>query len=297
MAPLEPAFKRIYRQPESSVNDKAAIYAIIANNFHGSSWLLAAALLQGILTWTFPTVITFLPALVILAYRTLDMLLIMSGVLPNRYMQGILPGKTSAQIPDETGRFGETMSSEKVVVIILASRSNHPLGILYPGYQKIVKYFNAMHEDLEKNRKKYGYLSSTAWISLSDPSRTAAREIMHIFYFKSIGGLNEFAHGAAHRAGWDWWNHTVKEHPDLSMMHELYEVPAGNWENIYLNYWPASFGSSVFPIRRTPEISKTGELEVEESFEKGTEGTEWIGGLIDASKASLLTSEQRMGRS
>lgn len=131
---------------------------------------------------------------------------------------------------------------------------------------------------------------------------------MHIFYFQSMEGLNKFAHGTAHRAGWDWWNRTVKEHPELSMMHELYEVPAGNWENIYLNYWPAGFGklcqqvqmsekghfssnvnlgSSKFPIRKTGS----------QSYEKANHGeSEWISNLVDASKMQLETREQRMGR-
>lgn len=69
---------------------------------------------------------------------------------------------------------------------------------------------------------------------------------MTVFYFQSLEGLRRFSHGPSHRAGWDWWNRTVKEHPDLSIMHEVYEAPAGSWENVYINYWPTSFGMYTF---------------------------------------------------
>jgi hypothetical protein len=107
------------------------------------------------------------------------MVLIMYGILPNRYMDDVVLGKMSAQLPDETGDFGNKVSHGTVVVMILSSRSNQyalfllplllkkvsnfsfslfansPLGILYPQYQSISKYFNKMHEEAEKNRKEY----------------------------------------------------------------------------------------------------------------------------------------------
>lgn len=58
-----------------------------------------------------------------------------------------------------------------------------------------------------------------------------------------MAGLHRFAHAPAHRAGWDWWNRTVKEHPYLSIMHEVYEAPAGAWESIYVNYKPIGLGT------------------------------------------------------
>jgi hypothetical protein len=137
---------------------------------------------------------------------------------------------------------------------------------------------------------------------------------MHVFYFQSMEGLHKFAHGTAHRAGWDWWNRTAKEHPELSMMHELYEVPAGNWENIYLNYWPAGFGklcqqvqmlkwdllfsnvnigSSKFPIRKTGSTSYEN---VKDDLDESSDKMQWISNLVDASKIELETRENRMGR-
>lgn len=48
----------------------------------------------------------------------------MYGFRPNPYMKGIIPGKISAQVPDEMGQFGEQPSSKTVVVLLLGSRSN-----------------------------------------------------------------------------------------------------------------------------------------------------------------------------
>ena len=65
---------------------------------------------------------------------------------------------------------------------------------------------------------------------------------MTVYYFRSMAGLHKFAHAPAHRAGWNWWNRTVKEHPHISIMHEVYEAPAGAWESIYVNYKPIGLG-------------------------------------------------------
>ncbi|TQB77081.1 hypothetical protein MPDQ_005567 [Monascus purpureus] len=284
MAPLKPLVQPTDTRP-STAPSNAPLYAIIFDNFQKSTWFLIAASLQGLLTWLFPTVLTFLPALFILAYRALDPVLIMYGLRPNPYMKDVIPGKISAQVPDETGQFGEQPSRKTVVVLLLGSRSNHPLGILYPEYQKIEKFISEMMQDLETNREEYTFLTSSSWISNSDSIRNVARETMTVFYFQSLEGLHRFSHGPSHRAGWDWWNQTVKEHPNLSIMHEVYEAPAGSWENVYMNYWPTSFAKAQFPINRG-------------DVEKETDGQQkkWIGNIVDASRMNMKSSMNRLGR-
>lgn len=63
-----------------------------------------------------------------------------------------------------------------------------------------------------------------------------------ISYWRSAGHLHAFARGAAHRKGWDWFQRSTKQHPHLGIMHELYSVPAGHWENTYLNFNPFCMG-------------------------------------------------------
>lgn len=96
---------------------------LLFDNFQPSTWFLAAASLQGIITWLFPTAFTFIPALLILAYRALDVLLIIYGVRPNPVMDGVIPNKFSAQIPDENGDFDKP-SRDSVVVLLLGAKSN-----------------------------------------------------------------------------------------------------------------------------------------------------------------------------
>jgi hypothetical protein len=69
---------------------------------------------------------------------------------------------------------------------------------------------------------------------------------MNIIYFRSYEAIYAFAHEAAHREAWDWWNESVKRHGHLAIGHELYSVPEGRWENIYVNYHESNFGKDDF---------------------------------------------------
>jgi hypothetical protein len=63
-------------------------------------------------------------------------------------------------------------------------------------------------------------------------------------YWKDVDHLRAFAHGDAHRAGWDWYN-AFKGHPHIDIMHEIYSAPVGNWENIYHNFRPFGMGNAL----------------------------------------------------
>lgn len=66
--------------------------------------------------------------------------------------------------------------------------------------------------------------------------------IITLSYWKSMAYLNAFAQGPAHRAGWEWFNRMTRSHPHLGMMHEVYAMPTGHWENIYKNFTPFGMG-------------------------------------------------------
>ncbi|KAL2826723.1 hypothetical protein BJY01DRAFT_145128 [Aspergillus pseudoustus] len=281
MAPLKPLFAPTTTPPPASSDNKVGRLALLHNNFQFTTWLLAAAAAQGIFTWLFPTAFTFIPALLILGYRVIDVFLIMYGIKPNPYMDGVINHKFSAQLPFEDGSFGERPSRDKMVVLILGSKSNHPLGIFSPAYQKVGQLFADMVEDLEQNRDEYSYLTNTRWISNTDTTINAAREIMTVFYFRSMEGVHKFAHAAAHRKGWDWWNRTAKEHPDISICHEVYEAQAGHWENVYVNYRPMGLATAQFPLKT--------------SGEKEGEKKQWVGAIVDASKANMKNAKARLG--
>ncbi|KAL3469287.1 hypothetical protein BJX99DRAFT_241603 [Aspergillus californicus] len=285
MAPLRPLLQPTATRPASNFNGKIPFQTVLINNFQFSTWLLAAACVQGLLTWLFPTAFTFIPALLILLYRALDVFLIMYGFRSNPYMHDVIKQKFSAQVPDDDGSFGERPSRKTVVVLLLGSKSNHPLGILAPQFIEVGNVFTAMVKDLEENREEYGFITSTSWINNTDPNVNAAREGMTVFYFQSVEGLHKFAHGEIHRKGWDWWNRTIKQNDQISIMHEVWEAPAGSWENIYINYRPTGFAKGMFPINR-------------DGAEKGETGSEkqWIGNIVDASKMNMKSSNNRLGR-
>ena len=63
-------------------------------------------------------------------------------------------------------------------------------------------------------------------------------------YFRSLEHLHKFAHGKTHRAGWSWWDEMTKQGrvSELSISHEVYVVPKGGFENIYVNAEVYDFG-------------------------------------------------------
>ena len=79
----------------------------------------------------------------------------------------------------------------------------------------------------------------SAWLGCSD---LTSNESMTVSYWRSVDQLHDYAQGPLHREAWNWWNKTVKQHPYLSISHEIFSVPKGNWETIYANYHPTNMG-------------------------------------------------------
>jgi hypothetical protein len=118
--------------------------------------------------------------------------------------------------------------------------------------------FGDMWRDAVKNREKWGcrfrmpvvlyhLLSFTLVLGKTATLRANDREFDNsmcwISYWKSVDHLLAFAHGSAHRKGWDMYLKLIKEHKHLGLMHELYAVPKKHWETMYHNYEPFGFGT------------------------------------------------------
>lgn len=112
--------------------------------------------------------------------------------------------------------------------------------MLAPGYKQILTFFNANVASLEANPEEQGWLGMSSWLNAGD--RSTSSETMLLGYFKNVECLHKFAHGTSHRNGWNWWNRTLKDHPYLSIMHEVYQVPKSSWESIYINFHPSGLG-------------------------------------------------------
>lgn len=222
--------------------------------------------------------LSLVPAVAVLLYRTLDTYAMVIGFKENIYMKDVIQQKFSAQIPDELGDHGSKPADAPVTVLIIGTRSNHPLGMLAPGFKELGGHFEGMAKALEANAEKFGYLGMTSWLNAS--VRKTGSELQQVAYFRSYEGLHAFAHSEIHRNAWDWWNTNIQKHKHLSIYHESYDVPAGHWETIYANTHASGLASTTYKV--TDE--KTGM-------------DAYASPIVDASRGKLKTSAGRMNRS
>lgn len=222
--------------------------------------------------------LALLPVVAVLLFRSFDTYAMTVGWKKNIYMDGIIQQKFSAQIPDGTGQYSSKPADSAITVFIIGTRSNHPLGLLAPGFKELGDYFNQMARDLDEHAEEFGYLGMTSWLNSS--VRRTGSEVQNVCYFRHVDGLHTFAHSQYHRKAWDWWNRTIKDHPHLSIYHETYDVPKGSWETIYMNTHASGLASTTFKV-------------VDE--ESGREV--YASPIVDASRGLLRTSAGRMSRS
>ncbi|KAF2162753.1 hypothetical protein M409DRAFT_26991 [Zasmidium cellare ATCC 36951] len=264
-------------RPRSRFFGPAAFESLLRDQASLSTWLCVGALVQGALILLVGR-IALLPAAALILYRALDSYAMSVGWKRNTYMDGVLMKKFSAQIPDELGNYGNKPADTDVVVFLIGTRSNHPYGMLAPGFEQSGKYFSSLAQSLEDHAEEFGFLGMTSWLNSAD--RSSKSEIMQVCYFRNMEGLHAFAHSEDHRQAWDWWNRTVKQNPHLSIWHETYHVPKGHWENIYVN----SHLSGITSLTSRFTDKETGQ-------------DMWASGVVDASKGLLKTSAGRMSRS
>jgi len=276
---LAPSAKRlepgIYAGP-------ASLSSMIRDNFTISTWLCLGASAQILLYLITNTLgfrsLALLPALAILAYRTLDSCLITIGWKHNTYLDNIIQKKISTAFPDELGHYGNKPANNDIVVFLIGTRVNHAMGLAAPGVLEMGGYMTQMCKDLNTHAEEFGFLGMTSWLNSTD--RATNSEILEVCYFRSVEGLQKFAHSDYHRKAWDWWNKTIKQHPHLAIFHETYHVPKGHWESIYVN-------SHVSGLNATSH-----------KFTDEMTGTEmYASPVVDASKGLLKTSAGRMARS
>lgn len=222
--------------------------------------------------------VALLPALSVLLYRLFAAYAMSVGWMHNTYMDGVLTQKFSSQFPDAEGKYGSKPADSEVVVFLIGARCNHPMGLFAPGFREMGDYFSTMVKNLEEHGEEFGFLGMTSW--LNNGTRETQSENMQVGYFRSVEGLHRFAHSEYHRQGWNWWNRNVKQYPHLSIYHEVYHVPKGHWENIYVNSHLSGINSTTHRIKD----EKTGK-------------EMWASPVVDASKGLLKTSAGRMSRS
>lgn len=89
-----------------------------------STWLLLGAVAQGLAVLALPAFYAILPAMVILSYRVIDTFLMTVGLKRNRFMDNVIMGKFTGQIPNSEGVYSSKPADENVVSFQLITRSN-----------------------------------------------------------------------------------------------------------------------------------------------------------------------------
>ena len=77
-----------------------------------------------------------------------NVILISKGFKPNPYFKNIIFKKSTAQVLDENATF-RGPGQEKVAILLLGAKSNHPMGILSPDYKTVNEFLIRMTEQLE----------------------------------------------------------------------------------------------------------------------------------------------------
>lgn len=236
---------------------------------------MLGALVQGLLNFLpYRNLLLVAPVALLMLYKIATALLQTFGILHNPWMDGVIDHRTAIVYANEHGEHEKPGDSE-VCTIMLAARSNHPLGMLGPGFKEVGDRFTLMTNELDKRPTDFGFLGSSTWINSSD--RTTGNEVMVMMYFKSLHHCHEYAHGKTHTETMLWWQQNAHKMKHVGIMHEIYAAPKHSSEGIYVNYHPTGLGATF------TEANVKGEKV-------------WMSPLVQG-KGSLTYSKGRMGRS
>ncbi|KAK5136617.1 hypothetical protein LTR08_002631 [Meristemomyces frigidus] len=122
------------RRPRTAFYGPAVLHNFGRDNFTITTWLCMGAAVQGLLFLAVGR-LALLPAVSVLLYRTFIAYAMTQGWMHNTCMDGVLMKKTSAQFPDANGKYGTKPADSEIVVFLIGTRCNHPMGLLAPGYK------------------------------------------------------------------------------------------------------------------------------------------------------------------
>ncbi|KAF2153745.1 hypothetical protein K461DRAFT_311814 [Myriangium duriaei CBS 260.36] len=272
---FQPLFK-----PLAQANwGKPDAHNFIRGQFRIETFMIAGAILQTILSAVLPLRYAFIPAAFLALAKIADMYAVKTGLKKNPHMDGVIMAKFSAQFPDKSGNFGNQPARDGVCILMIGARNNGALGMFETKFAELGKYMNKMQDELKAKPEENGFLGGSVWMGTE---RTTSTHLMNIMYFKSAAHVHEYAHGPLHREAWTWWYNNIKDLKEMSIYHELYEVPSGNYEAIY-DHMP-------------PALAAATQHKVQLKSEQGTEEA-WMLPVVDARKGQLKTSRGRMARS
>ncbi|KAJ0163724.1 hypothetical protein CTA2_2514 [Colletotrichum tanaceti] len=249
---------------------------LFKDSFKLTTLFVIGALLQCGLFAILPSKYAFVPASAFALSSIISTILEWRASKMNQYAEGVVPGRTTAQIPDPaTGTIPGIAASRSLVVFHLGVRFNHPLGLLSPGGREIGAHFQQMNDDLQRRATEYGLYHVSNWLG-ADGARN--NTLLNIYYFRDVAGLHRFAHDAVHRKGWDWYNgfHQTRKH--IGIFHESFVAAPQRYETIYGNMKPTLLGAASL------------ECNSEETGDRV-----WVNTLVSADVGPLRGMTRRMG--
>ncbi|PWN43588.1 hypothetical protein IE81DRAFT_365638 [Ceraceosorus guamensis] len=108
--------------------------------------------------------------------------------------------------------------------------------------------------------------------SFNETERSSNITLMTVFYFTDYGKLDRWTRASAHGGAIKWWDEGMKQgrYKHLTIAHELYRVPRGRFESVYVN-------SALLGLSSTSVKTDRG----------------WVRPVVDASIGALRTSRGR----
>lgn len=255
---------------------------LLTSNFHSTTLLLCGGLLQGLLVLLFPRYWILLPSLIALFVRFADTLAITFHFRPNPYLEDSILQKWSPQVPDTNGNFSDTPANEKVAILLLSLKLNHPLGLFAPNVNGVNKYAGIMFKELDSENMVPGFLGQSQFTS---PDVRGGLEILNISYWRSIEDVHAYAASPSHVNAVKWWAETAKKDSEnmkhIGIAHEVFEAPRGKWEAVSLNFQPTRLGATSY-------------LKKGDKLIGGVVDDQWISPVL-AARGKLASSKGRLG--
>ncbi|TKX26410.1 hypothetical protein C1H76_1372 [Elsinoe australis] len=275
MAEFQPLFKTSEKPRWQLPNG----HNFIRSQFNIETFALAGAVLQSALILVLPLRLAILPAFLLIFLKIADVYAQKFNLKTNPHMANNIVTKFSAQFPGTTGSFGNEPARSSMCVFLIGARNNSPLGLFNPRFKELGDFFQRMNRELEETATESGFLGASNWTGTERASNAAGLNVM---YFRSAADVHAYAHGPLHRQAWDWWYKNLGDLKELSIFHELYEVPSGNYESVYEQMPPMLAAATQHRVVKE---------------ENGEKKEEWQIPVVDARKGQLKSSKGRMARS
>lgn len=289
----------------SKLSGKITLTELIKGTVKLPTIIAIGALGQVFLMKVLPPRLAILPVALVSLHAIFTTALQLANGKYNTFMDNVVPGRSSAQLPYlETGKHGFEAASQPVVVFHFGVRFSHPLGLLGPGGREIGDHFQKCLEAVQRDAELYGLLGVSDWRGNEVDEKSGGERtnfaILQVYYFRDAAGLHRFAHSAIHRAAWTW---TIRNaHPHIGFFHETFCVPRGAYENIYVNMPPTLFGQARVLCKSTPSSSQNtyenwDEDSSSERVQQNGDDDEprFVGTLVSADTGRLKTMVRRLG--